>query len=78
MSETLSTTLEPAATNSSGAYLRVFNGCWEGIAGYFFRRAAIKSLRELDDRALSDIGLTRSEIEAAVHGSLTAPSQGRT
>jgi len=32
------------------------------------RRAAIKSLSELDDRALRDIGLQRCHIEAAVRG----------
>ena len=51
---------------------------WEGIARYFFRRAAIARLRELDDRALRDIGLTRSQIEAAVHGFTTAPNRART
>jgi len=35
------------------------------------------SLRELDDRALRDIGLARSQIEAAVHGFMTAPNRGR-
>ena len=33
-----------------------------------YRRAAIKSLSELDDRALSDIGLSRCHIEDAVRG----------
>ena len=32
------------------------------------RRAAIKTLSELDDRALRDIGITRSQIEDAVGG----------
>ena len=32
------------------------------------RRAAIKTLRQLDDRALRDIGIPRSHIEAAVWG----------
>ena len=34
------------------------------------RRDAIKALRELDDRALRDIGIVRSQIEAAVDGAL--------
>jgi uncharacterized protein YjiS (DUF1127 family) len=78
MSETLSTTVPPARTISPGTYLRIFNACWEGIARYFFRRAAIASLGELDDRALKDIGLTRSQSEAAVHGLTTAPNRART
>ena len=32
------------------------------------RRSAIKTLNELDDRALRDIGITRSQIEDAVYG----------
>jgi uncharacterized protein YjiS (DUF1127 family) len=40
------------------------------------RRAAVKTLRELDDRALRDIGLVRSQIEDAVAGS-TFPELGR-
>ena len=47
------------------------------IAGYFVRRTAIATLRELDDRALRDIGLARSQIEAAVHGFVPLPDQGR-
>jgi uncharacterized protein YjiS (DUF1127 family) len=34
------------------------------------RRVAIKTLRGLDDRALRDIGIVRSQIEAAVDGAL--------
>jgi uncharacterized protein YjiS (DUF1127 family) len=57
-------------------------GILSTIARYFGHRAAIKSLRELDARALRDIGLTRSEIEAAVHGLpveglVTARNRGR-
>ncbi|MBP0114999.1 MULTISPECIES: DUF1127 domain-containing protein [Bradyrhizobium] len=32
------------------------------------RRSAVKTLNELDDRALRDIGITRSQIEDAVYG----------
>jgi uncharacterized protein YjiS (DUF1127 family) len=49
----------------------------ESIAGYFFRRAAIASLRELDARELRDIGLVRSQIEDAVRGFISLPGQGR-
>ena len=61
----------------AGAFSRLLSACCEGIARYFVRRAAIASLRELDDRALRDIGLARSQIEAAVHGFITAPGRAR-
>ena len=56
--------------------LRISAWC-EGIAGFFFRRSAMTSLSELDDRALRDIGLERSRIEAAVYGYVTICDQGR-
>jgi uncharacterized protein YjiS (DUF1127 family) len=69
------TIVRRAGTKSLAARLRIFNACWQGIARYFVHRAAIASLRELDDRALWDIGLARSQIEAAVHGFMTAPNR---
>jgi uncharacterized protein YjiS (DUF1127 family) len=77
MSATLSTIVRPAGAKSPGASLRIFNACWAGIARYFVHRAAIASLRELDDSALRDIGLARSQIEAAVRGFMTAPNRAR-
>ena len=68
MSSTLATIVRPAVTKRAGAFSRLFSACVDGIARYFVRRAAIASLRELDDRALRDIGLVRSQIEAAVRG----------
>jgi uncharacterized protein YjiS (DUF1127 family) len=51
---------------------------WAGdIAHYFVRRAAIKSLRELSDHELRDIGIRRSQIEAAVHGLIPGPDRAR-
>jgi uncharacterized protein YjiS (DUF1127 family) len=53
-------------------------GAWcDAIAAHFFRRSAITSLSELDDRALQDIGLKRSQIEAAVYGLVTVRERGR-
>jgi len=51
--------------------------CWEGIARYLVRRAAMASLHELDDRALRDIGLVRSQIEGAVCGFMRLSDQAR-
>jgi uncharacterized protein YjiS (DUF1127 family) len=87
MSAILSTTVRPAGTKAPGAYLRIFNACWQGIARYIAHRAAIANLRELDDRLLRDIGLARSQIEAAahglmieaaVHGLMSTPNRART
>lgn len=77
MSATLSTIVRPAVTNRTSTSPRLFSACWDGIARYFVRRAAIARLCELDDCALRDIGLARSEIETAVHGSMTAPDRAR-
>ena len=44
-------------------------GAWpQAFVGYCDRRAAIKMLHQLDDRALRDIGISRSHIESAVGG----------
>ena len=76
MSATLATILRPEVTKRPGPLSRLFRTGWERIARYFVRRAAIARLRELDDRVLRDIGLERSQIEAAVYGVIT-PSQAR-
>jgi uncharacterized protein YjiS (DUF1127 family) len=77
MSVTLSTIVRPSVRKRPGAFSRLLSAYCDGIAGYFFRRNAIRSLRELDDRALRDIGLARSQIEAAVHGFITPSDQAR-
>ncbi|MCW0001023.1 DUF1127 domain-containing protein [Pararhizobium sp. YC-54] len=76
MSTTLPTIVPPQGTKSSAPSLLI-TAYWEKIARYFVRRAAIARLRELDDDALGDIGLGRSEIEAAAYGLTTAPNRGR-
>jgi uncharacterized protein YjiS (DUF1127 family) len=65
MSATLSTTTRPAVTLS-----RLFGACLDRIVRHYVDRAAIAHLCELEDAALSDIGISRSQIEAAVHGSI--------
>jgi len=77
MSAILSTALRPAATKRPGASLRIFTAGWERVARYLVHRAAIASLRELDDHGLRDIGLARSQIEAAVRGLMTSPRRAR-
>ena len=42
----------------------------DALATYWVRREAIKTLRQLDDRTLRDIGLSRCQIEPAVAGDL--------
>jgi uncharacterized protein YjiS (DUF1127 family) len=76
MTATLSTILRPVGTKSFGAGLWIV-ACWDRIARYFVHRAAIAHLRELDDGALRDIGLARSQIEAAVRGIMTASNRAR-
>jgi uncharacterized protein YjiS (DUF1127 family) len=74
---TLSAIVRFAITTTPGGVVRLLNAWCEGIAGFFFRRSAIISLGELDDRALRDIGLERSQIEAAVYGYVTLRNRGR-
>ena len=57
--------------------IRILNAAWQQIARHLAHRAALANLHDLDDRALDDIGLTRSQIEAAVHGFIPAPSRTR-
>ena len=77
MSATISTFVRPALTNRPGALSHLLGAAYDAIAGYFARRAAIASLRAADDHALLDIGLERSQIEAAVDGSFTPPEPAR-
>jgi uncharacterized protein YjiS (DUF1127 family) len=75
MSATLATILRPAVTKRSGAFSRLLSVCCDEIVRYLIHRAAIATLREFDDRALSDIGIARCQIEAAVHGFSILPEQ---
>jgi uncharacterized protein YjiS (DUF1127 family) len=67
------TTLSPSAAQpvTSSLTASLFRGLGHGVSAvvdYFARRNAIKTLNELDDRALRDIGIERSRIDAAVRG----------
>lgn len=70
-----------SAISSTGipatALVRRLHACCDGVARYFSHRAAIAALMESDDCALRDIGLARSQIEAAVHGFIKRPDQAR-
>jgi len=77
MSATVSNTVGPAAGKAAGTFTQLLSARWEALVGHFIRRAAIASLRELDDRALRDIGLDRTDIEAVVYGLVTPLDQER-
>ena len=70
MSATFATIVRPEVTKKPSALAQFFSACRDGIARHFVRRAAIARLRKFDDHLLQDIGLERSEIEAAVYGSI--------
>ena len=74
---TLSAIVRFAITKKPGGFSQLLDACCEEIAAYFFRRSAIANLSEFDDRALRDIGLERSQIEAAVYGFVTLRNRGR-
>ncbi len=76
MSATLVTIARPAAEKPA-TFSRICVAAWDAVAGYLVRRAAITTLGELDDRALRDIGISRSQIEAAVHGLTPSAERGR-
>jgi len=78
MSATLSSIFQPAVMVRPGRYTRRLFYAWAcDIAHYFDRRAALKRLREFNDRELRDIGLTRGQVEAAVYGFITRPDRAR-
>jgi uncharacterized protein YjiS (DUF1127 family) len=71
-----STTVQSATSGAFGRVVRWTIRRAQALAVYGDRRAAIKELRELDDRALRDIGLSRWEVEKAV-GRFTRPDVTR-
>ena len=59
---------QPASLRSPAGLARMLGNWVNGVVVYWARREAIKTLRQMDDRALRDIGIARSQIEAAVRG----------
>lgn len=58
----------PVRPRTLGGLLRLLRVLGDALATYWVRREAIKTLRQLDDRALRDIGISRCHIETAVAG----------
>jgi uncharacterized protein YjiS (DUF1127 family) len=77
MSASLSVGARPAAAKRPTTIARISVAVWDTVVRYFVRRTTVATLRELDDRALRDIGIVRPEIEAAVHGFITLPDRAR-
>ena len=59
---------QPSIPSLSGGFVRWIGAGARAAAAYWERRAAIRALLERDDRELRDIGLLRSQVEAAVGG----------
>jgi uncharacterized protein YjiS (DUF1127 family) len=71
-----STAGRPAPQRLPGGVFRVLGTWVNRVVTYLARRHAIQTLSELDDRALRDIGVQRSQIESAVRGVID-PQFGR-
>ncbi|UGA48187.1 DUF1127 domain-containing protein [Bradyrhizobium quebecense] len=70
MTTIYSATASPARSSMMGGLLRLIRVWGDALATYWVRREAIKTLRQLDDRTLRDIGISRCQIEPAVAGDL--------
>lgn len=69
ISQTAGRSLRPS---SSGGFFRALGNAIYALFDRLERRSAVKTLSELDDRALRDVGITRSQIEDAVYGQFKA------
>ena len=67
ISQTSGRSLRPS---SSGGFFRALAISAYALFERLERRSAVKTLNELDDRALRDIGIERSRIESAVRGNV--------
>ena len=69
VSQTAGQSLRPS---SSSGFFNTLAHAVHTLFDRLERRSAVKTLNELDDRALRDIGITRSQIEDAVYGQFKA------
>jgi uncharacterized protein YjiS (DUF1127 family) len=67
---------QSASRKGPAGFFGLLGGWVNGVVTYFAHREAIKTLSELDDRALRDIGIERGRIESAVRGAID-PTFGR-
>jgi uncharacterized protein YjiS (DUF1127 family) len=70
------TAAQPANASTSGGFVRWIEARVNTFAAHWVRKEAVKALQQLDDRALRDIGISRSQIERAVCG-VADPELGR-
>ena len=72
--QTMTQSETESATQSIGSAIAAFASSLAAavgsIASAHTKRKAIADLRQLDDRMLADIGLSRSDIVAAVNGEI--------
>ncbi|MBR1204067.1 MULTISPECIES: DUF1127 domain-containing protein [unclassified Bradyrhizobium] len=68
MTTIYSAAASPVRSSMMGGLLRLLRVWGDALATYWVRREAIKTLRQLDDRTLRDIGISRCQIEPAVAG----------
>jgi uncharacterized protein YjiS (DUF1127 family) len=73
---TIYPTAEAAPATAIGGFTRTLGDWANRLAAYWVRREAVKALRAMSDRELSDIGIRRNHIEDAVWGRID-PEFGR-
>ncbi len=59
------------AVRTGGRFGTAIGGGWRAMAAAYQRRLALRQLQAMDDALLKDIGLSRSQIAAAVDGRLS-------
>ena len=55
----------------------MFSRIFKSLSAWHRRNVDRRHLQELSDRSLADIGLSRGDIEAAIHGKMSVPSGAR-
>jgi uncharacterized protein YjiS (DUF1127 family) len=75
MSTISQSSAQPSIPQWSGGLVRWIAAGAHAVVAHWERRAVIRALLERDDRELRDIGIVRSQIEAAVGGAFN-PHRG--